>query len=281
MNTEQVEDQSRVSLTDTKKFPAWLVSYAYFMDFQDLKKFCSKRGIQLPVRDWVLDSGAFTAMSSGKVIRLQDYIDFCKKVRDEHQNLTEIFALDVIGNGRESLRNTEEMWRQGIEAIPCHHIGSSADELRHLCANYPKIALGGVARLTGEKKTRFLNDSFSIAFPKKIHGFGIGGKTKENFPWHSVDSSSWSLGLWAFGRNSNIGNLGTQKSKSYSKKWSRVALKKVISDHLENEQKLRIKWRSQMAGLLLTGESVTSRLALVGLKGHEDRISSLIEATSL
>ena len=264
-------------MIETRKFPAWLVSYAYFDELESLEAVCVERGCQLPIRNWVLDSGAFTAMNSGKVIRLQDYIDFCKKVKDKYQNLTEIFALDVIGNERESLRNTEEMWRQGIEAIPCHHIGSSNDGLRHIAANYPKIALGGVARLMGEKKTRFINDFFSLVFPKKIHGFGIGGKYKESYPWHSVDSASWSMSIWAFGNSKELGKVGSQKSSEYREKWSRVALKKVIGDHLENEQKMKIKWRSQMGKIENAGESPTSRLALGGLSGKW-RMNTLIDA---
>jgi hypothetical protein len=49
-----------------------------------------------------LDSGAYTAKSSGKEIALRDYIDFCHKHKDAFDV---ICGLDVIGDPKQSVEN--------------------------------------------------------------------------------------------------------------------------------------------------------------------------------
>ena len=103
----------------------------------------AKRCAEYPVQEWVLDSGAFTAFNSGKVIDLDEYIATCLSC-DAH----EVFGLDVIGDPTATRKNNEYMWSKGVEAIPTFHFGSpwsALDDIMHR----PKIALGGVARRRG------------------------------------------------------------------------------------------------------------------------------------
>ena len=60
--------------------PALLVSYVYlkpFLKFRPTYRY----------RDWVMDSGAFSAHVSGAEIKLQDYIDTCKRLSAEDVTL--------------------------------------------------------------------------------------------------------------------------------------------------------------------------------------------------
>src|SRR6202044_4270767 len=100
-------------LPDTS-LPALLISY-YYLEAWELSKH------KYHYRDWVMDSGAFSAHNSGAVIVLQDYIDCCHRLMKDDPTLTEVYSLDVIGDWKASLKNTEEMWRQGVPAIPCYH----------------------------------------------------------------------------------------------------------------------------------------------------------------
>ena len=127
--------------------PALLCSYWF------LKKFLESRP-RYKFRDWALDSGAFSAHNSGAVIDLQEYIDTCLELMESDSQLSDIFALDVIGDHEATLKNTEEMWRQGVEAIPCYHVGEPEDYLYHIAKEFPKIALGGVALMTNKTKRR-------------------------------------------------------------------------------------------------------------------------------
>jgi hypothetical protein len=145
--------------------PALLVSYVYVQPFLRHKH-------RYHYRDWVMDSGAFSAHMSGTKIELQAYIDKCRALLETDPSLTEVFALDVIGDWRASLKNTEEMWRQGIGAIPCYHLGEPQDVLTGIARDYPKIAVGGVVGY--KHKDKWAEQIFARVWPCKIHGFGFG-----------------------------------------------------------------------------------------------------------
>jgi hypothetical protein len=175
--------------------PALLTSYIFLGLFDRLRP-------EIEFRDWAMDSGAFSAKNSGKEIELQAFIDECAKRLEEDEQLTEVFALDVIGDADASMRNTEEMWRQGVPAVPAFHMGSPWSYLEELVKTYPKIGLGGmVGRHTGHK-TKWVRECFARAWPYRFHGFGIGTKPLVmKYPWDSIDATNWSVrpsryGLW-------------------------------------------------------------------------------------
>jgi len=89
-------DNCLMGRNNSKKLPAssapsLLVSYFY------LQNWLSKRHLYV-IRDWVLDSGAFSARQQNISISLTDYIETCKRLIDTEDALTEIYALDVIGD---------------------------------------------------------------------------------------------------------------------------------------------------------------------------------------
>ena len=215
--------------------PALLVSYVYVEPF--LKKQAS-----YCYRDWVLDSGAFSAHMSGTEIKLQDYIDFCKKILERDPTLTEVFALDVIGDAKASQKNVEEMWRQGVPAIPCFHANEPESFIYEMAKDYPKIALGGVAMQKGEAKNNWAEQCFARIWPKKVHGFGFGSQDGiMAVPWHSVDSTNWEIGPCAFGRWQKFGPLSVRGSNQ--------DLRCEVKFYLDLEAKARVRWKKEMKEL--------------------------------
>jgi hypothetical protein len=168
--------------------PSLLISFFYIDGFlANQKRYC--------YRDWVLDSGAFSAHNSGHPIDLSEYIECCQKLMAEDPTLVEIFALDDIGDWRISKKNTERMWAEGIPAIPTFHFGEPWEELKEMAATYPKIALGGMVGQTVGPRDKWIGQCFSRVWPKRIHGFGLAGeKTVMSFPFHSVDATNWEIG---------------------------------------------------------------------------------------
>lgn len=210
--------------------PALLCSYHYLDRFLLRQK-------QYRYRNWALDSGAFSASNSGVEIKLQDFIDAAKKLRDEDPTLKEIFSLDVIGDHRASLRNVREMWKQGIEAIPTYHFGEPESVLKHLAQNYPKIALGGIALQRGNVKLKWAEQCFARVWPKKIHGFGFGSEKQiMRLPWDSVDATNWEIGPCGFGRWNAFGKLNVRGSDQN--------LRVEIEHYLKLEKKARNKFRA-------------------------------------
>lgn len=215
--------------------PALLVSYVYLPVVEPLLGTWA-------YRDWVMDSGAFSAHNSGTVINLQDYIDACKRLRDSGTRLTEVFALDVIGDWRASMRNTEEMWRQGVEAIPCYHWGEPEDVLLGMARDYPKIALGGVALRVEGKKLPWARRCFDRVWPKRVHGFAFSGeRSVMALPWDSVDATNWELGPAAFGSWKTIGK-GSWRG-------SRQNLRAEVQWYLDLERRARERWAQTWAGV--------------------------------
>lgn len=228
--------------------PSVLVSYVFLNSFLQ-----HRHGYRY--RDWVLDSGAFSAHQSGVTIDLSAFIDTCRKLLATDPTLTEVFALDVIGDWRASLKNCEEMWKWGIEAIPCYHYGEPEHVLTSLARDYPKIAIGGCATMRIQQKQKFASQCFARVWPKKIHGFGFGSEQSIlSLPFHSVDATNWEIrpcryGYWkAFGASLSI-------------RGSKQNLRSEVEWYLALEVKARQRWRNEMAKLG-DAEAPVIRLAL-------------------
>lgn len=225
--------------------PALLVSYYYVEPF--LKNKAAYR-----YRDWVLDSGAFSAHNSGASIDLSRYIDFCLEQLASDPTLTEVFSLDVIPKdfkpvtvqaaAEQSMKNCEEMWRQGVPAIPIFHRGEAEEFLYAMAKEYPKIAIGGVAMLRGDQKYVFCEQVFARVWPKKIHGLGMASEELVyGLPFHSVDATNWELAPCAFGKWMKFGSMSVRGSNQ--------DLRSQVKYYLDLEVKARVKWSKQMEQL--------------------------------
>jgi hypothetical protein len=224
----------------TEGVPALLVSFVY------LEQFLRYRNDYV-MRDWVLDSGAFSAHASGTPVDLEHYIATAKHLLATDPKLTEVFALDVIGDHEASRRNTERMWEAGVQAIPCFHYGEPIEALKHMAAHYPKIALGGVARMRDKRKVEWARACFAHVWPKKIHGFGIcSDAALSTLPFHSVDATSWEFGPCRFGQWKTYGKASVRGSNQ--------DLRSEIEWYLRMERKYQQLWAKEMA--LLDGLSV-------------------------
>lgn len=239
--------------------PSTLVSYHYYdgvksaLDYYDF-------------RDWALDSGAFSAASSGVPINLEAYIEFCREVLRGSNPPAEIFALDVIGDGDATYSNVSKMWDAGIAAIPAFHPGEPERLLLRYARSFPKIALGGVARLRGHARSRWLSGCFSKVWPARIHGFGLASEDHVlGLPFHSTDAASWEIQPCGFGSwRSYEGAMLSPRGKA--------DLTPEVEWYGDLERRARARWRKQMEELGEgRHESPVVRLALTtGRNGRHD-----------
>lgn len=214
--------------------PTLLVSYAYLDAFEKARE-------NYTFENWVLDSGAFSAKNSGKVVKIEDYIETCKRLASD-QKLTEVFALDVIDDWKAGQQNTEAMWKAGVEAIPCFHYGEPEELLKDMAEQYPKIALGGAVGLSIKKKMDWASQCFARVWPKKIHGFGFGGERAIlNLPFHSVDATNWESGpcrwgeWYAFASKRKLAVRGGEQDLRAEVKW-----------YLKLQNRARLRWVQEM-----------------------------------
>ena len=84
-----------------------------------------------------LDSGAYSALTKGAKIDIQDYIKFIK----ENLSVLDLYAnLDVIYNAEATLANQQIMEKEGLSPIPCYHAGEDFSYLQYYIKNYDYIS---------------------------------------------------------------------------------------------------------------------------------------------
>jgi hypothetical protein len=222
--------------------PSSLMSYAMLRKLPDVRAV-------VRLDDWMLDSGAFSAHNSGTSIDLDAYIEFVLRLAVQDRNLTEVVALDVIGDWRASVRNAETMWKAGIRAIPTFHFGSPPDVLLGLANDYPKIALGGMVALRSNLKRDFIAQCFARVWPAAVHGFGVGSAPlMMEFPWSSVDSTTWKIGPWRYGRPSWMNGAG-RSAYAIDGTFGRRSALPEIAHYLRLESRMVGLWSRELAQL--------------------------------
>lgn len=158
--------------------------------------------------DVFADSGAYSAMTSGKPIDFDAYIEWVNRWK---HRFTAVSSPDVIGDPAATTRETERMLQavQGVPVLPVFHVGEDWSYLSRWAAD-PRVdylALGGMVPYTRRMKllTGWLTKAFNIIKnpiarrPRpapRVHGFGLTTwPLLKRFPFYSVDSSSWTSGF--------------------------------------------------------------------------------------
>lgn len=140
-----------------------------------------------------LDSGAYSAMTSGTEINIDEYVDFLHFHKD---NLTVYATLDVIGDAEGTLHNFKYMLQSGLKPLPVFHGGEDMKYLDYYCDNFEYVAVGGIAGVVSNKKDirKFMEFVFDRHPNNKFHAFGITiGSILLDYPFYSCDSTSWLL----------------------------------------------------------------------------------------
>jgi hypothetical protein len=98
-------------LVESELRPSLLVAYPFVRYFL-------RDWPRLKIRSWVMDSGAYSVLTSGLRIDINRYIDDCLKLLAADCSPESVFGLDVIGDPEATLRNVETMHARGVQAIP-------------------------------------------------------------------------------------------------------------------------------------------------------------------
>lgn len=211
-----------------------LASYHYFKSKQDLIRESIAKGYSV-----FIDSGAFSAANSGKEIDIDLYCAFLKETR-----ATMYAGLDVIGNAKETLFNTEYMIKEhGLNPIPTFHLGSNPADLKKLF-DYPYIALGGLVFASGA--TRYCDEVWGLILKERpdmrVHGFGLTNfDLMARYPWASVDSSSFK-GCKRFGRQQILWDGFEFKTFSEEEYIDFLVSQGYARESLEGKENNKARW---------------------------------------
>lgn len=226
--------------------PSVLVSFAYAKPWA---KVCSLDHW----REVVLDSGAFTVYKTGETIDLVEFGEWALAEKARDPRVTEVFTLDVIGGSwRDTERNTRDLWKMGVEAIPVYHVGEPTSVLLGYAKDYPKVSLGGAVGY--RKRMEWAALCFKHVWPKKLHGLGFGETALQTLPFHTIDNSSWDFAPRQFGNYHSLqGHLPTKSS-------SGLNLRCEIDFYLAEEARARRFWNGRLPSDW--GNAPSIRLAL-------------------
>jgi hypothetical protein len=164
----------------------------------------------------LIDSGAFTAFTTGKVIKLEEYgewaLNFKKQWESKVRSL-EFFNLDVIGSQEKSNINLHRLEKMGLQTIPIFTYKADIKHLEYYLRNYEYIGLGGLVGRPAKEIQQWLDYCFKyiIKYKKetgilrKIHLLGVTKQEfLERYPCYSCDSSGW-VACLRFGGGRAIG----------------------------------------------------------------------------
>lgn len=174
-----------------------------FYEMQSWKEEKIKRALTV-AKTFMLDSGAFTFMNSGKKVNWKQYVDgYCNFINK--YNIELFIELDLYGVL--GIKTTEKIRRYiehhtGKKPIPVYHGTLPISYFRQLCQQYPYVAISATGTIESSKWTKnkkALKQVIKIghSYGTKLHGLGYTRIDNINRPevlFDSVDSTSWLSG---------------------------------------------------------------------------------------
>ena len=145
----------------------------------------------------ILDSGAFTVISTGLRIDAAEYARFAREYRDLFDAIVNLD--DIAGDLATTWRNQATLESAGLDVMPVYHQGEPWAVLEHYLDRHEQIGVG-LARNAGGRlaygraaNAKFLREVFrrirGRARAVRVHGFGLTRWT--GFPFDTVDSTTW------------------------------------------------------------------------------------------
>lgn len=206
----------------------------------------------------LIDSGAFTAFTTGKIITPKEYgtwaLNFKKQWEHKVKSL-HFFNLDVIGDQKGSNINLKKLEAMGLNPIPIFTYGGDIEDFEYYLNNYEYIGLGGLVGLKTNKQIEWLKYCYKFVVRKhketgilpKTHLLGV---TKEvilnEFPCYSADSSSW-VSCLRFGGGKAIGKKKIPKytESEEALKITIITLKNEIRKYKKIQDDVTELWRKR------------------------------------
>jgi hypothetical protein len=150
----------------------------------------------------------------------------------------------VIGEAEDGAKATYDnqmtMEKAGLNPIPVYHCGEDISWLKMYAEDHDYIGIGGLANTAtqarhNQLKRVFLAIADGDGYPEvKLHGFAITSlRTMIEFPWYSVDSTSWVL-------TSRFGTVYVPQFKNNDWDYTQIPWKIIVSN--KNPKKDKDSW---------------------------------------
>lgn len=209
----------------------------------------------------IIDSGAFTAFSTGKAISPKAYAKWVLEFKCQwfHKMTSVHFMnLDVIGDQDASWVNQSILEELGINPIPIVTFGADKKHLIKALEGYEYIALGGLVPHSRNKPKlkKWLDFCFAEVMKRykstqvmpKIHLLGITTDwVLKRYPCYSSDSSSWVSSCLRFGNGATagLGKLPKYKESDAALAATRHTIRAEIRKYKMMETEATQLWESR------------------------------------
>jgi hypothetical protein len=192
----------------------WLFSYAFVhqKEFQEVMTFFHSAKTDNREKHLLIDSGAFTVYNTGVPINVKDYGEWLLSTKKHWAHRVtgiEYMTLDVIGDQRQTERNTAYLESLGLNPIYVLTINSSDDDIRLALKKYTYLAIGGFNQVGLKERLARLNHFFGIweqhrketGEAVKTHLLGLCREDiLYRYPAFSCDMTTWFIATKSYGR---------------------------------------------------------------------------------
>jgi len=164
-----------------------LGSYFYFRN-KALKNYFDKIGY-IP-SNFMLDSGAYSAWSTGKNISLLDYMGYIERNKEY---ISYYIALDILGDPDITYDYYRIMRKKGFTPIPVFHYGADESYLQLYSKENEYIALGATVPVKDKRRVARWIIKLQYKYPQ-LEFHLLGSSSQAITMWtdiKSCDSSTW------------------------------------------------------------------------------------------
>lgn len=164
-----------------------------------------------PTANIMIDSGAFTAHSTGKPIKLTDYMAFLEHWKGVYNYA---MSLDVVHNTIATARNLVTLTDAGHRVLPVYTATANERELRRIARDFDYIAYGGMVGVPKNLQQAATRRVVDICKETNTRVHALGQASQQMFAVtqaHSGDSSAVSrmtlirsLQIYDYGRRQMI-----------------------------------------------------------------------------
>lgn len=244
-----------------------LVSYAYRQEAEDRgaygRLWHAQADLVEDLRPRVLiDSGAFTAWSSGNPVVPKVYGEWALRFREEWEErmaFLRFINLDVIGDQEGTWKNQRTLEKMGLDPIPVITQGADLSHLDAALEEYPYVCLGGLVPLAQRKKKMagWLDRCFARVVARwkatgvmpKVHLLGVTQAwVLDRYPAFSSDSSSWTAAL-RYGASKSSGLPGVPRIRLDSQDDVKGAVAHALRSEIRRlkvmEEQATALWKSR------------------------------------
>ena len=212
-----------------------LVTFAYPNDIKNYLNRVIKIESNID-QNIIIDCGAFSVWNKGDYIDLQNYIDFLVQLKRNYGcyfNSMRFVTLDVIPGAKNKIPTNEERKdaaEKGLanlyvmlktfkynELIHIYHMYENHNYIDKILENIDYIGISPANDVSSKTKMNWLTDVFDYLPVVKTHGFAVTAlNLMKEFPWYSVDSTSFKLsaGMGSIMTQWGVFNISKESGKS-------------------------------------------------------------------